>query len=426
MKKREKKIRASEFDYYLPEKLIAQKPTKPRDKARLLILERNTITSPPFSKGEIKRGSNKTNFRITHQHFYDLEKILNAGDVLVLNNSKVIPARLVGKKKTGGKIEIFLLCHPDRARGEWRDPFGVKQRRDSSTRPDVCLAAKSGLGRNDNVWQCLIGGKAKVGDKIYLGKNKFPLLTKEGVRGRFIATIIKKLDEQSWLVAFNVSDKELFSIGETPTPPYIKKSAKLSDYQTIYAKFAGSVAAPTAGLHFTKSLLNKLKKKGVQVECVTLHVGLGTFSPVKSEYIQDHKMHAELATIDKYTANKLNRAKQEGRRIVAVGTTSVRTLEAFSVETHCHASPRNNADKNLEMHINASLQPGSRWINIFIYPGYEFKFVDAIITNFHLPKSTLLMLISAFAGQKNIKRAYAEAIKKKYKFYSFGDAMMIK
>ncbi len=407
---KKKKILTRQFDYRLPEKLIAQAPAKPRDHARLLILDRKTK-------------------HLEHRRFFEIGQYLRAGDVLVLNNSKVIPARLLGRKETGGKIEIFLLTK--------------------------FLPLTKGEGKR-GLWQCLIGGKAKPGQKIILKKLPLPnpflgranrsqwsrLSTLAShrfcpsfgplIKGRgkhFVtATVIKKLDDKTWLVDFDANDKKIFSYGQTPLPPYIKKNSSSSDYQTIYAKISGSVAAPTAGLHFTKRLLNELKKRGIRIEYVTLHVGLGTFAPVKTKYIEDHHIHTELATIDKKTADRLNRAKREGRRIIAVGTTSVRTLEAFSADT-----------KTI-----ARLQPKSDWINIFIYPGYQFKFVDAIITNFHLPKSTLLMLASAFAGQnvetlrrnvstdaainrgnKLIKHAYAEAIRKKYKFYSFGDAMFI-
>ncbi|MFA4871742.1 MAG: tRNA preQ1(34) S-adenosylmethionine ribosyltransferase-isomerase QueA [Patescibacteria group bacterium] len=329
----------SQFDYNLPKTLIGQKPIKPRDQARLLILDRKTKT-------------------LSHKKFYNLIDFLEKGDALVLNNSKVIPARLIGRKKTGGRIEVFLL-----------------------------KKIKRGL------WSVLIKGKIKAGQKIILPK-------------KIIATALKKMDGD-WLVAFNAPDKKLFSIGQTPTPPYIKQKSNLMDYQTVYAKTDGSVAAPTAGLHFTKNLLKKLKNKGVKIEYITLHVGLGTFAPVKTEKIENHKMPGELAVLDKITADRLNKIKKMGHKIIVCGTTTVRTVEAF-------------ADKD------GKLIPQKKWVDIFIYPGYKFKFVEAIITNFHLPKSTLLMLISAFANQKIIRRAYQEAINKKYRFYSFGDAMLIK
>ena len=338
--KKQRKIALNRFDYHLPNNLISQNPIKPRDHARLLILDKYTE-------------------EIEHKKFFNIEDYLKPGDVLVLNNSKVIPARLLGNKQTGGKIEIFLL---------------------SKHAPKV--------------WQVLIKGSIKPDQEVHL-KNKIK------------AKITKKHDKESWLVKFNCSDKNLFAIGDTPLPPYIKNKAKMIDYQTVYAKSAGSVAAPTAGLHFTKNLINKLKKRGIKIQYITLHVGLGTFMSVKSQYIEDHKIHRELAILDKKTANTLNSAKKSGNKIIAIGTTAVRTLEAFS-------------------NTKGIIKSQSKWVNIFIYPGYKFKFVDSIITNFHLPKSTLLMLISAFTSETKIKKAYREAIKKKYKFYSFGDAMLIK
>jgi S-adenosylmethionine:tRNA ribosyltransferase-isomerase len=334
-------IRLSDFDYDLPKKLIAQRPARPRDSARLMVL-------------------NKATGNISHRCFFDLPNILSADDVLVFNDSKVIPARIHGHKGTGGKIEIFLLKK-------------VK-------------AAK-------NTWQCLIGGKIKAGQKIILGRNIF-------------AWPKEKIEEKIWLVEFNISDKKLFSLGETPLPPYIKAKSRSADYQTVFAKADGSVAAPTAGLHFTKGLLNKLKQQGVQIEFVTLHVGLGTFLPIKTENILRHKMHSELAEINSQTAKRLNQAKKQGKRIIAVGTTAARTLEGFSG-------------------TSGKLSAQKKETNIFIYPGYQFKFIDGLITNFHLPKSTLLILVSALAGKKNIGRAYQEAICQHYRFYSFGDGMLI-
>lgn len=335
-----KKIPLKEFDYHLPKNLIGQKPIKPRDAARLLILD-------------------KKSGRMEHKKFYNLFDYLQAGDVLVLNNSRVIPARLLGYKKTGGKIEIFLLS---KQRGKY--------------------------------WQVLVRGQVKINQEILFSKN-------------IKAKIIKKNNDQLYLVEFTASDKKILSIGQTPLPPYIKKTAELADYQTVYAQISGSVAAPTAGLHFTKKLLQRLKKKGIIIEYITLHVGLGTFQPVKSQYIQDHKIHSEWAKIDKKTAQSINQAKQAGHKIIAVGTTSLRTLEAFSDN-------------------RGGLKQQNKWVDIFIYPGYKFKFTDGLITNFHLPKSTLLLLVSALAGKKIIQKAYQTAIAKKYKFFSFGDAMFIK
>jgi len=347
------KAKLSDFDYHLPPGLIAQKPTSPRDAARLLIL-------------------NKATGDISHRHFFDLQEILTAGDVLVFNDSKVIPARFLGKKETGGKVEVFLL---------------------QKTKPIPASPFKKGRKNPKNTWQCLIGGRIKIGQKIILGENIF-------------AWPRNRLEDNIWLVEFNVDKKKLFALGQTPLPPYIKTLAKLADYQTVYAKSEGSVAAPTAGLHFTKRLMAKLKKQGVQIEFVTLHVGLGTFLPVKTENILEHKMHSEWAQIDAATAKKMNQAKSQGKRIIAVGTTALRVLESFG-------------------DVSGYLRSGEKPTDIFIYPGYRFKFVDALITNFHLPKSTLLMLVAALAGKKNIDFAYAQAIRKKYRFYSFGDGMLI-
>jgi S-adenosylmethionine:tRNA ribosyltransferase-isomerase len=305
--------------------------------------------------------------KIVHKKFFKIIDYFNPGDVLVLNDSKVIPARLLGRKDTGGKVEIFLL---------------------------------NKISKKINLWDCLIKGKIKIGQKILLPK-------------RITAEILSKNEggdgacPVSWQVKFSVADQKLFTIGQTPTPPYIKEKTNLVNYQTIYAKEKGSVAAPTAGLHFTKKLLANLRKKGVKIEYITLHVGLGTFAPVKTNKIEDHKIHRELAAIDKKTARELNAAKINGHKIIACGTTAVRTLEAFTDES-------------------GKIISQQKWVDIFIYPGYKFKFVDQIITNCHLPKSTLLMLISAFAGRDLIMKAYREAIKEKYKFYSFGDAMLIK
>lgn len=345
-------MKLSDFNFNLPIELIAQKQIKPRDHSRLLVLDKNTK-------------------KIDHDYFYNLDKYLDSGNVLVLNNSKVFPARIKMEKETGGKIEVFLLNK-------------IKE----------------------GEWETLIGGK--------IGKNcKFKILNFK-INQKLKIQILEQLPNGNYIVKFNLKGKKfrewLEKYGETPLPPYIKTRDSIQirkDYQTMYAKTEGSVAAPTAGLHFTKEVFEKLKKKGVKIEYVTLHVGQGTFAPVKTDMIEEHKMHAEYVILDKATAERLNKYKQEGRKIIAVGTTSCRVLEAMSDEE----------DK---------IKSGSKWINIFIYPGYKFKFVDSIITNFHLPKSTLLMLISALAGKTLIKKAYKEAIKKKYRFYSFGDSMFIK
>ncbi len=335
-------MKLKRFDYNLPKKLIAQKPIRPRDHSRLMILNRKNQT-------------------IKHDYFYNLGKYLKPDDVLVANNSKVIPARLYGIKPTGGKIEILLL-----------------KRLDSKN------------------WETIIKGKVKPGLKIKFNHNLFGVL-------------ISLVSTQIWQIKFNLSGptltRAIYRSGQTPTPPYIKRLSNLKEYQTIYAKHPGSAAAPTAGFHFTKKLISKLKKQGIQFEFVTLHVGLGTFQPVRTENIEAHKMHPELAELRKEVADKLNQSKTNNQRIIAIGTTATRVLESF-----CSYK---------------KLQANSGWLNLFVYPGYQFKFIDGLITNFHLPKSTLLMLVAAFAGQKFIFRAYQQAIKKKYRFYSFGDAMLI-
>jgi S-adenosylmethionine:tRNA ribosyltransferase-isomerase len=338
------------FDYNLPKNLIAQKPISPRDHSRLLLLS-------------------KKNGRILHKHFYDIIDYLKSGDVLVLNNTKVMAARLIGKRAiTHGKVEVFLLNK-------------VKT----------------------NIWECLIGGHKR--------KENLEVEFSGGLKAKFL----KNNFNGTWNVKFNKSGADFMKlinkIGRVPLPPYIKREQKLKsdqkNYQTIYAddKKIGSVAAPTAGFHFTKKLINQLKKKGVQFEYVTLQVGLGTFAPVKVDDITKHKMHAEYVEVNKKTINNIIKAKKQGRRIIAVGTTSVRTLESVFKKV--------------------SVKNQAFWTDIFIYPGYKFKIIDGLITNFHLPKSTLLMLVSAFASREKIFKAYQQAIKKKYRFFSYGDAMLI-
>jgi len=344
-------MKLSEFDYFLPKEYIAQKPVYPRDHSKLMAVNRET--------GEI-----------SHHLFYEIEKFLKKGDVLVLNNTKVIPARLIGQKpETGGKIEI-LLIRPQ-----------LKNLKDYRWSKRWIVIGRPGL---------------KEGQKII-----FP----NGLKAE-----VKKVLNYERIIEFNCEAEKLkraiYKIGQAPTPPYIKRLSNLKEYQTSYAKHLGSVAAPTAGFHFTPRLIKKLKNKGVIFKYVTLHVGLGTFEPVTTENIEEHKMEAEWAEIDKKTAQFLNQAKKKGQRIIAVGTTTTRTLEGFS-------------DKKNH------LKSGQKFINLFIYPGYQFKFIDALITNFHLPKSTLLMLVSAFAGKELIFKAYNEAIKNHYRFFSFGDAMFI-
>lgn len=342
-------MKLSEFDYQLPKNLIAQRPASPRDSSRLMIVERK-------------------NGKLYHCRFFNIDKFLTKGDVLVLNNSKVIPARLYGKKETGGRVEVLLLKR---------------------------------IGKSQ--WEALIKG-----ERI---KSSLRIIFEKNLTGQ----IIKRIGEGIYHIQFNFNDKKfkkiLEQIGYPPTPPYIKTTSRTLKkyYQTVYAKYPGSVAAPTAGFHFTNRLLKKLKNKGIKIEFITLHVGLGTFQPVRCERIEDHKMHKEFAVLNKKTVKKLNQAKTKGQRIIACGTTVVRVLERA-------------AKKEGEFY---KVYPFKGWIKTFIYPGYKFKFIDAMITNFHLPKTTLLMLVSAFAGKKLIDKAYQEAISKKYRFYSFGDGMMI-
>ena len=340
-------MKTNDFYFDLPEDLIAQVPLKNRDESRLMTLDKNT--------GEVK-----------HKTFRDILECLNDNDILVLNNTRVIPARLFGfKAETNAEIEILLL-----------------------SRKDI------------NTWEALTkpAKRLKLGTRIIFGDG-------------LLIGVVKELQEEGIrTIEFEyegIFEDVLDRLGNMPLPPYIHE--KLEDkerYQTVYSKVTGSSAAPTAGLHFTPEILLELKNKGVQIEYVTLHVGLGTFRPVKAESIFDHTMHKEYFEIAEDVKNRLNEAKKNGKRIVCVGTTSVRTLESS-------ANIINNLDRD------------SGWTDIFIYPSYEFKFVDAMITNFHLPESTLIMMISAFAGKNYIMDAYEEAIKEKYRFYSFGDAMYI-
>lgn len=340
-------MKTNDFYFDLPEDLIAQVPLKNRDESRLMTLDKNT--------GEVK-----------HKTFRDILECLNDNDILVLNNTRVIPARLFGfKAETNAEIEILLL-----------------------SRKDI------------NTWEALTkpAKRLKLGTRIIFGDG-------------LLIGVVKELQEEGIrTIEFEyegIFEDVLDRLGNMPLPPYIHE--KLEDkerYQTVYSKVTGSSAAPTAGLHFTPEILLELKNKGVQIEYVTLHVGLGTFRPVKAESIFDHTMHKEYFEISEDVKNRLNEAKKNGKRIVCVGTTSVRTLESS-------ANIINNLDRD------------SGWTDIFIYPSYEFKFVDAMITNFHLPESTLIMMISAFAGKDYIMDAYEEAIKEKYRFFSFGDAMYI-
>ncbi len=341
-------MKTDDFDYYLPEELIAQTPLKKRDTSRMLVLDKET--------GETE-----------HKHFNNITSYLRSGDVLVLNDTKVIPARLLGvKEETNAVIEVLMLKE-----------------------------------KEENTWECLSkpAKRIKIGTIVDFGEGKLKAecigLGEEGIRiFKFIFTGI----------FYEILD----SLGEMPLPPYIHEKLEDKDrYQTVYAKNIGSAAAPTAGLHFTLDLLEEIKAKGVKIEYVTLHVGLGTFRPVSVEDINNHKMHSEYYTMSKETADFLNDAKARGNRIISVGTTSTRTLETI-------------------MNLYGAFKECSGWTDMFIYPGYEFKAIDCLITNFHLPKSTLVMLVSALAGREHILNAYKEAVEEKYRFFSFGDCMFIK
>ena len=339
-------MKTHDFWYDLPEELIAQTPLEQRASSRLLHMDRAT--------GEIH-----------HEHFYNIIEHLNPGDCLVMNDSRVLPARLLGHRPTGGAVEVLLL----------RD-----------------------LG--DGKWECLAkpGRKMQVGQQVIFGN------------GELTATVAEVLEDGNRVVRFHYEGiflEVLERLGKMPLPPYIKEELQDSErYQTVYSREIGSAAAPTAGLHFTKELMEKIAAKGVKLCYVTLHVGLGTFRPVKAEEIEDHEMHSEFCIIPEETARIVSETKKKGGRVIAVGTTSCRTLESFARE-------------------DGSLPAASGWTNIFIYPGYTFKCVDALVTNFHLPESTLIMLVSALAGREHVLHAYEEAVKERYRFFSFGDAMFI-
>lgn len=339
-------MKKSDFYFDLPEELIAQTPLQKRDASRMLHLDKVT--------GEIE-----------HRHFYELPEYLHAGDCLVLNDTRVLPARLLGCRSTGGGVELVLL----------RD---------------------LGNGR----WECLSrpGRKTKPGTELQFGD------------GELTATVEAIAEGGNRIIQFHYDGiflEVLERLGKMPLPPYIKEELQDAErYQTVYSRELGSAAAPTAGLHFTPELLKKIEQEGVKICYVTLHVGLGTFRPVKEDEIENHEMHSEFCIVSPETADTVNAVKKSGGRVIAVGTTSCRTLESF-------------ADNN------GMLQAGSRWTSIFIYPGYRFKCIDALITNFHLPESTLIMLVSALAGRENILHAYETAVKERYRFFSFGDSMLI-
>ena len=340
-------MKLSDFNYNLPEELIAQDPLEKRDNSRLMVLHRET--------GELE-----------HKHFYDVIDYLNPGDCLVVNNTKVIPARLMGvKEETGASIEVLLLKR-----------------------------------KEEKVWETLVkpGKKARVGARIGFGD------------GLLVGEVIDVVEEGNRLIRFEydgIFEEILDRLGQMPLPPYITHQLQDKNrYQTVYAKYDGSAAAPTAGLHFTEELLQKIQDKGVRIAKVTLHVGLGTFRPVKEENVLDHHMHSEFYIVDEEAAKIINETKANGGRVISVGTTSTRTLETV-------AEP--------DGHIPVK----SGWTDIFIYPGYRFKAVDCLITNFHLPESTLIMLVSALADRETILHAYETAVEEKYRFFSFGDAMLI-
>ena len=338
-------MKTSDFYYDLPEELIAQTPLEQRDTSRLMTVDRKS--------GEVE-----------HHHFYELLDDLNPGDCLILNNSRVLPARLLGQRLPGGgACEVLLL-----------------------------------IDRGEKTWECLVrpGRKMRTGAKLSFGD------------GALTAEVVGEVEGGNRLVRFEYEGiflEVLEQLGKMPLPPYIK--AELQDrerYQTVYSKVVGSAAAPTAGLHFTPELLEKIAAKGVGIGYVTLHVGLGTFRPVKEDEITDHEMHSEYCTIPQETADLINRTKANGGRVICVGTTSCRTIESWANE-------------------DGTMEAKAGWTNIYIYPGYRFKVMDGLVTNFHLPESTLIMLVSAFAGREHVLAAYKEAVKERYRFFSFGDAM---
>ncbi len=340
-------MRTKDFDFELPEELIAQTPIEKRDASRLLVLDKHSGAWE-------------------HRHFFDLPSYLRPGDCLILNNSRVLPARLLGHRLPGGgACEVLLL-----------------------------------IDRGSDTWECLVrpGKKMRVGAKVSFGD------------GQLTGEVVDELPGGNRLVHFSYQGiflEVLDQLGKMPLPPYIK--AELQDrerYQTVYSKVTGSAAAPTAGLHFTPELLEQIRAMGVRIGYVTLHVGLGTFRPVKEEEISDHEMHSEYCVIPQETADLINETKGSGGRVICVGTTSCRTLESWAQE-------------------DGTVTASAGWTDIFIYPGYRFKVLDALITNFHLPESTLLMLVSALAGRENVLAAYREAVKERYRFFSFGDAMFI-
>jgi S-adenosylmethionine:tRNA ribosyltransferase-isomerase len=354
-------VKTAAFDYELPPELIAQKPVTPRDASRLMVVDRREKA-------------------ISHHHFYDLPKFLEPGDLLVHNQTRVVRARLFALKPTGGKVEILLLRQ-----------------------------------RDDRIWRALVGGK-----RVRPG---LTLTLLDGPDGAPVGATAEVLEQGERAVRVLKFDRPVLSLAEeigiTPLPPYIHEALEDDErYQTIYASKPGSAAAPTAGLHFTPELLHELREKGVRSEFITLHIGLDTFQPVREEQLEDHRMHTEYCWLSPEAARQVNETKLEGQRVVAVGTTSVRVLETAALR----AVGGEACADSCAWRVVAAFEGET---NLFIYPGYEFRAVDALITNFHLPRSTLLMLVAAFAGKELIDRAYAEAIEERYRFYSFGDAMLI-
>lgn len=340
-------MKTSDFYYDLPQELIAQTPMEKRDGSRLMTLDRRTGQTG-------------------HRHFYDLPSLLRPGDCLIMNDSRVLPARLLGRRLPGGgACEVLLLTD-----------------------------------KGENVWECLVrpGRKLRIGARMTFGD------------GSLTAEVVKEEADGNRLVRFQYEGiflEVLERLGKMPLPPYIKEELQDQErYQTVYSKVLGSAAAPTAGLHFTPELLKKIEAQGVNLGYVTLHVGLGTFRPVKEESIEDHDMHSEFCTIPPETAELINRSKADGGRVICVGTTSCRTLESWAED-------------------DGHMEPRSGWTNIFLYPGCRFKVMDGLVTNFHLPESTLIMLVSAFAGRETVLNAYKEAVRERYRFFSFGDAMFI-
>ncbi|MFH0854598.1 MAG: tRNA preQ1(34) S-adenosylmethionine ribosyltransferase-isomerase QueA [bacterium] len=380
-------MKLSEFDYHLPKKYIAQQPAESRDCSKLMVLDRATG-------------------KIEHKHFYDIGEYLKKGDILVVNNSKVMAARLFGRKSTGARVEVLLLNASSVV--ETGHALSLQRRWQALVKPAKRLRAGDEVIIDESC-----GGKELNNQKRDgLGK----IISNQNLQnGRIKMKILKELEEGIRLVEFNRNILEhLDSIGSVPLPPYIKAdNAQIfkKRYQTVYSKSIGSAAAPTAGLHFTSKLIKKLKNKGIIFEEATLHIGLDTFRPMTAENIEDHKIHNEYCELREYGASALNKARERGNRIIAVGTTATRVLESA-----CDAKGKFGAF--------------SGWTDKFIYPGYEFKSIDALITNFHLPKSSLLLMVSAFCGdekygKKFIFRAYNEAKKKGYRFFSFGDVMLI-